>query len=64
MQYQDLVEAASLSRASDFAVGAALLIKSGKTLIGCNVENISFGLPICAERAAVAGQSLQAKEIS
>src|ERR1043166_5793084 len=38
---------------SGFAVGAALLTKSGKIFSGCNVENVSFGLTICAERSAV-----------
>ncbi len=39
---------------SKFSVGAALLTKSGKIFTGCNVENISLGLTICAERGAVA----------
>ncbi len=39
---------------SKFAVGAALLTKSGEIFSGCNVENVSLGLTICAERAAVA----------
>jgi cytidine deaminase len=39
---------------SKFAVGAALLTKSGEIFSGCNIENISLGLTICAERAAVA----------
>ncbi len=39
---------------SKFAVGAALLTKSGKVFLGCNVENISLGLTMCAEQAAVA----------
>jgi cytidine deaminase len=34
-------------------VGAALQAKSGEIFTGCNVENTSFGLTICAERAAV-----------
>ena len=60
MSHQNLIDTASKARArayapySKFAVGAALLTKSGKTFTGCNVENVSLGLTICAERAAVA----------
>lgn len=39
---------------SRFQVGAALLTRDGSIVIGCNVENDSFGLTICAERAAMA----------
>jgi cytidine deaminase len=39
---------------SKFAVGAALLTASGELFSGCNIENISLGLTICAERAAAA----------
>ena len=38
---------------SNFHVGAALLAKDGRIFIGCNVENLSYGLTICAERNAI-----------
>lgn len=38
---------------SGFFVGAALRLKSGLIISGCNVENISFGLTMCAERVCV-----------
>lgn len=43
----------SYSPFSRFAVGAAVLTDSGKIYEGCNVENSSFGLTICAERCAI-----------
>jgi cytidine deaminase len=38
---------------SKFLVGAALIAKDGRIFTGCNVENLSYGLTICAERNAL-----------
>jgi cytidine deaminase len=38
---------------SKFSVGACVLMKSGNVYVGCNVENSSYGLTICAERNAI-----------
>lgn len=54
-----MVEAAAEAREkayvpySGFAVGAALLFDDGRLVTGCNVENASYGLAICAERNAM-----------
>ena len=59
MNNHELLEKAREARShayapfSTFPVGAALLTRSGRVFSGCNVENISFGLTICAERTAV-----------
>ena len=55
----ELIEAALAVRKnahapfSHFAVGAALLDSAGHIFTGCNVENATYGLTICAERVAV-----------
>lgn len=53
--YAAAVKAAekSYSNYSHFTVGAALLTSDGKVFTGCNIENASYSLTICAERTAV-----------
>jgi cytidine deaminase len=46
---------------SRFLVGAALRAKSGLVFAGCNVENISFGLTMCAERVCL-GKAIEQGE--
>ena len=58
MTNMELVELAIAAREraycpySNFAVGAALLTKSGRVYQGCNIENAAFGPTNCAERTA------------
>ena len=60
-QRQALVDAALSARPlayapySRFLVGAAVLTESGSIYVGCNIENASYGLTICAERVALCG---------
>ncbi len=58
-QYRSLILAASKVRENSYApfsrfkVGAAVLTQTGRIYTGCNIENSSFGLTICAERVAI-----------
>jgi len=49
---KDMMEKA-YSPYSQFRVGAAVLTEDGSRFGGCNVENVSYGLTICAERTAM-----------
>jgi len=58
-EYRELVKAAQIAKISayspfsKFRVGAALLTTDGTIFTGCNIENSSYGLTICAERVAI-----------
>lgn len=59
MNNETLIEAARRAREnahapfSHFKVGASLLTETGEIITGCNVENASYGLTMCAERVAI-----------
>ena len=60
IKYKELIRQATRAQKnayapySKFKVGAAVLGASGKIYQGCNIENASYGLTICAERTAIA----------
>ena len=59
MEYSELLQKAkeaskhAYAPYSKFAVGAFVLTSTGKIYTGCNFENSSFGMTICAERNAI-----------
>jgi cytidine deaminase len=58
-EHNTMISAARMARAhahapySNFRVGAAVRAKSGRIFTGCNVENSTYGLTLCAERVAI-----------
>ena len=66
--YQELLSEAkkvsqnAYAKYSNFPVGACVLYESGKKYVGCNVENASYGLAICAERNAVSNAISQGEK--
>ena len=58
-QHSELISAAKKAREnaqapfSNFKVGAALRTRDGRVYTGCNIENSTYGLTVCAERVAI-----------
>ena len=59
IDYKEMLEKAkevsknAYARYSNFNVGACILASSGKYYVGCNMENASYGMALCAERNAI-----------
>ncbi len=59
LEYRKLIQKARAARSyavanfSNFPVGTALETQDGRIFTGCNIENATYGLTICAERVAV-----------
>jgi cytidine deaminase len=67
MTREDLIQAARAAARhahapySNFGVGAALLMTDGSVVTGCNFENASYGLSLCAETVALAKASSEGR---
>lgn len=66
--YQNLLQEAkkasinTYSPYSNFPVGACVLYENGKSYSGCNIENASYGLSLCAERNAISSAIAQGEK--
>ena len=69
MTYEELMQKAieasqnSYSPYSKFSVGASVLCDDGSIYTGCNFENASFGMTICAERNAIGSAIADGKRL-
>jgi cytidine deaminase len=59
----DAARKRAYARYSNFHVGAAILCDDASIIGGCNVENASYGLTICAERSAISRMVYEGKKL-
>ena len=59
----DAARKRAYARYSKFHVGAAILCDDGSIIGGCNVENASYGLTLCAERSAISRMVYEGKKL-
>ncbi len=59
----DAARQRAYAKYSNFHVGAAIFCDDGTIIAGCNVENASYGLTICAERSAIARMVVEGKKL-
>ena len=70
MKYEEMIELAKKASEnayvpySKFPVGACVLAESGNVFTGCNFENSSYGMTICAERNAIVAGERKIKAVA